>query len=128
MLTHVNNAPGAPLPVGPYSQAVKTGNLVFCAGQIGVDPQTKQMVEGGILEQTGQVLSNIRAVLQAAGSSPDKILMTSVFLTESKQGPVVNELYSQFINPEAPPARQTVVVKELPMGALVEISVIASCL
>lgn len=127
MLTRVNNAPGAPVPIGPYSQAMKAGNLVFCAGQIGLDPSTKQMVLGGISEQVRQVLSNLQAVLQAAGSSPEKILMTTVFLTDSNQGPVVNELYSQFINPEAPPARQTVVVKELPLGALVEISVIALC-
>lgn len=118
---------GAPKPVGPYSAAVASNGLVFLAGQIPLDPETGQMVSGGIEAQTAQVLSNIRAVLQGVGSSPEKIVMTTIFLSEIQFGKAVNELYSKFVNLDLPPARQTVAVKDLPMGALVEISVIAAC-
>jgi len=116
---------GAPKPIGPYSAAVTVGNLVFCAGQIALDPQTNQLISGGVAEQTAQVITNLKAVLKAAGSSPEKIAMTTIFLTSMADGKAVNELYSEFVSKEAPPARQTVAVKELPAGALVEISVIA---
>lgn len=121
-----NRIEGVPAPIGPYSIAVKVGNLLFCAGQIGVDPKTNTLVEGGIKEQTEQVLKNLEAVLTGAGSSPERIAMTTIFLTEMSHGKVVNELYSAFVDLDSPPARQTVAVKELPAGALVEISLIAN--
>ena len=122
----VNGVSGAPAPVGAYSQAVKHGGLVFLAGQIALDPETGQMIEGGVREQCAQVLKNLDAVLQGAGSSSSKIVMTTIFLAEISDAAVVNELYGQFVNAEAAPARQTVAVKDLPLGAKVEISLIAA--
>lgn len=122
----INDAPGAPKPVGAYSQAVEVGGLVFLAGQVGLDPNTGELVTGGLEAQTKQVLENLRAVLTAAGSSPDQVLMTTIFLTEITDSKVVNGLYSEFVNLKAPPARQTIAVKALPLGALVEMSLIAA--
>lgn len=122
----IKNVEGAPKPVGPYSPAVKIEGLLFCSGQIGLDPETGKLVEGGVEEQTKQVLKNMQAVLTASGSSVDRILMTSIFLADIQSGAIVNKLYGEFVNQENPPARQTVAVKDLPLGALVEISVIAS--
>ena len=121
----INNALNAPRPVGPYSQAVKSSGLIFCAGQIALDPKTGQLVEGGLEAQTMQVLDNLCAVLKASGANFNKVVMTTIYLTDIAQGPGVNKIYGKFANPDTPPARQTVVVKELPLGALVEISVIA---
>jgi len=121
----LNKIPNAPEPIGPYSQAVIANSLVFCSGQIAIDPQTGKIVAGGIEEQTTQVLKNLSAVLTGAGSSVDKIIMTTIFLTEIDHGKVVNELYKEFVSKTAPPARQTVAVKALPAGAIVEISLIA---
>lgn len=122
----INDAQGAPKPVGAYSQAVEVGGLVFLAGQIGIDPATGELVAGGIEAQTKQVLTNVRAVLTAAGSSPDQIVMATVFLAEISDSKTVNGFYAEFVNIKNPPARQTVSVKALPMGALIEISVIAA--
>ena len=116
---------GAPDPVGAYSAAVKASGLVFTAGQIALDPENNELIPGGIEEQTSQVLENLGAVLQAAGASPQSILMTTIFLTDISHGAKVNEIYSRFVSSDAPPARQTVAVKALPLGALVEISVVA---
>lgn len=121
----LNELTGVPKPVGAYSQAVRVGDLVFCSGQIGIDPETSELESGGIEVQTKRVFSNIKAALEAVGSSIEKIAMATVFLTDKNHGGTVNELYGAFVNSEAAPARQTVVVKELPMGALIEISVIA---
>ena len=121
----INNAAGAPKPVGAYSQAVTAAGLVFCAGQVGLVPETGKMVDGGVLEQARQVLTNLRAVLEATGSGTDKIVMTTIFLANISDAPVVNELYASFVSSTAAPARQTLAVKDLPLGALVEISVIA---
>ena len=122
----INNAPGAPVPVGPYSQAVRAGGLLFCAGQVGIDPQTGKLVPGDVGAQAEQVLRNLEAVLQHAGSSFEKVAMTSIFLTDMAHFPLVNPIYARFVNADAPPARQTVAVRELPLGALIEISLIAS--
>jgi 2-iminobutanoate/2-iminopropanoate deaminase len=122
----IKNVEGAPKPVGPYSPAVKQDGLLFCSGQIGLDPETGKLVDGGVEGQTAQVLANMKAVLSASGSSIDRILMTSIFLADIQSGAVVNKLYGEFVNQQNPPARQTVAVKDLPLGALVEISVIAS--
>ncbi len=121
----IREAAGAPKPVGAYSAAVKAGGFLFLAGQIGLNPETGALVDGGLEAQTRQVLRNLDAVLAHCGSSPKRITMTTIFLTSIADAKVVNELYGQFVDPAAAPARQTVAVKELPLGALVEISVIA---
>lgn len=121
----ITNIPGAPAPVGAYSPAIKSGQLVFCSGQIALDPSTNKIVAGGVEAEAKQVLKNLEAVLVAAGSSPKKILMTTIFLANIADAKTVNALYSDFVNLDAPPARQTLAVKDLPLGAQVEISVIA---
>ena len=124
MVDAVREIPGAPAPVGPYSPAVVKGDLVFCSGQIGLDPSSGKLKEG-LADQLDQVLVNLEAVLKASGSSVNDILQTTIFLTDIKDGALVNEVYGRFVSPEAPPARQTVAVKDLPLGAVVEISAIA---
>lgn len=121
----LNNAPNVPKPVGAYSQAVDAGGLLFCSGQIGIDPDTGEMVGETVEEQTKQVLKNIQALLTFSGSQMDRIVMTTIFLSDISHGKIVNELYGAAVDPNQPPARQTVAVKDLPLGALVEISVIA---
>ena len=121
----INNAPHAPKPIGPYSQAVVANGFIFTAGQIALDPESGKLIEGGIAEQTVQVLQNLASVLAFSNSGFDRVVMTTVFLTDISHGKVVNELYGKVVSEIAPPARQTVAVKELPMGALIEISVIA---
>ncbi|MBC8263610.1 MAG: RidA family protein [Anaerolineales bacterium] len=115
-------APGA---IGPYSQAIRVGHFVFTAGQLGFDPATGKLVEGGIEEQTRQVLRNIAAVLEAAGSSLDKVVKTTVFLKNMGDFRAMNEVYGEFFANE-PPARSTVEVARLPLEALVEIDTIAA--
>ncbi len=117
---------GAPKPVGPYSAAVRANGMVYLAGQIALDPESGVLIGGTVEEQTAQVLKNLDAVLRGCGTEPRKIVMTTIFLTDIADGKVVNELYGRFVNTDAPPARQTVAVKALPLGALVEISVIAA--
>jgi len=117
---------GAPSPVGAYSPAVKCNGMVFCSGQIAIDPETGEFVTGGVEDQATQVFKNLTAVLAASGSAADKIVMTTIFLAKIEDAKSVNALYSDFVNPDAPPARQTIAVKDLPLGALVEVSVIAS--
>ena len=121
----ITNVPGAPKPVGPYSPAVRAEGLLFLAGQVGIDPETGSLVGGGLEAQLRQVLKNLAAVLAHSGSNPSRIVMTTIFLTNISDSRIVNEVYGEFVNREAPPARQTVAVKELPLGALIEISVIA---
>lgn len=121
----ITNVSGAPKPVGPYSPAIRAGGLLFLAGQVGIDPETGSLVGGGLEAQLRQVLKNLGAVLAHCGSGPEKIVMTTIFLTNISDSRIVNEVYGEFVNREAPPARQTVAVKELPLGALIEISVIA---
>lgn len=115
----------APKALGPYSQAVKYGNFVFTAGQIGIDPETGKIVEGGIAEQTEQVIRNLRAVLEKAEMTFDNVIKADVFLTELDTFKDMNEIYSHYFS-QAEPARTTVIVKELPKGALIEIALIAA--
>jgi 2-iminobutanoate/2-iminopropanoate deaminase len=119
----------APAAIGPYSQAIGLGNLVFCSGQIPLDPQSMQIEATEIRTQTQKVLANLKAVLAAAGSSPAKILKTTVFLTDLKNFEVFNQEYGAFFEKEgasAPtPARSTIQVSGLPRGALVEVEAIA---
>lgn len=118
------HTPDAPAAIGPYSQAVRAGNLLFLSGQIPLDPTTGKMIEGGIAAQTRQVMLNLQAVLQAAGVSTDAVVKTTIYLTDMGDFQAVNEIYSQYFN--APfPARATVQVTDLPRGAQVEIDAIA---
>lgn len=114
----------APAAIGPYSQAIKAGGMVFAAGQIPLDPATGQMLSGGIQEQTERVLENVRAVLTAAGSSFEAVVKTTVFLKSMSDFAAMNEVYSRYFTGVAP-ARSTVAVADLPRGALVEIECIA---
>jgi 2-iminobutanoate/2-iminopropanoate deaminase len=115
----------APLPVGPYSQAIAHGDLVFASGQIPLDPRTGALVAGPIEAQAERVLENLRAVLEAAGSSMDRVLRTTVYVTDLSLFARVNAVYARYF-PTRPPARATVQVAALPLGALIEIDVIAS--
>jgi 2-iminobutanoate/2-iminopropanoate deaminase len=114
----------APKPVGPYSQAVVSGDLVFCAGQIGLDPATGRLVDGGFAAQLDRVLANLTAVLAAEGLSLGDVVKTTVFVTDLKDGPALNQAYGRAF-PEPHPARSTVQVAALPAGAVVEIEAIA---
>ena len=114
----------APAAIGPYSQAIKAGGFVFVSGQIPIDPRTGQFVEGGIAEQTRQVLTNVKAVLEGAGSGLDRVVKTTVFLADMKEFGGMNEVYSTFFS-EPPPARATVAAAGLPRDARVEIEVVA---
>lgn len=118
---HTQDAPEA---IGPYSQAVRAGSLVYTAGQVGIDPAVGRLVEGGITEQTRRALTNIRAILEAAGSSIDRVVKTTVFMADLSQFATMNAVYAEFF-PEHPPARSTVQVAGLPLGALVEIEAVA---
>ena len=115
---------GAPQAIGPYSQAVAAGGFVYASGQIPLDPSTGQFVEGGVREQTAQVLRNLSAVLEAAGTGLPRVVKTTVFLADMNDFAAMNEVYATFF-PEEPPARSTVQAARLPRDARVEIDVIA---
>ncbi|MGB8226234.1 MAG: RidA family protein [Sedimentisphaerales bacterium] len=114
----------APAAIGPYSQAVAIGNMIYLAGQIGLEPKSGKLVEGGIAGETKQVLENIKAVLLAAGSDITKVVSTTVYLADMEDFAKMNEVYAKFFK-EPCPARATVAVKSLPKNARVEISAIA---
>lgn len=114
----------APRAIGPYSQAVVAGGFVFASGQIPLDPQTGEFVAGGVAEQTEQVLINLIAVLEAAGSSLDQVVKTTVFLADMKDFAAMNEVYGRYFSAE-PPARATVEAARLPRDARVEIEAVA---
>jgi 2-iminobutanoate/2-iminopropanoate deaminase len=114
----------APAAIGPYSQAVLSGGLAFLSGQIPLDPQTGQIVEGDIAAQTARVLENVKAVLEACGSSFEQVLKTTVYLKDLGEFARMNEVYARYF-PTAPPARSTVEVARLPRDARVEIDLIA---
>ena len=114
----------APAAIGPYSQAINEGGLIFVSGQIPIDPATGAFVEGGIVEQTTQSLTNLGNILKEAGSDYSKVMKTTVFLADIADFAAMNGVYAQFF--QAPyPARSAVAVKDLPKGALVEIECIA---
>lgn len=123
MSREVISTPNAPAAVGPYSQAVRVGNLVFTAGQIAIDPKLGRLIEGDVAAQTRQVLKNLTAVLEAAGSSLTQVVKTTVFLQDIHDFAAMNAVYAEFF-PESPPARSTVQVAALPLGALVEIEAV----
>lgn len=111
-------------PVGPYSQAIVIGNLVWTSGQIGIDPGTGELVDGGIEAETEQVMKNLSAVLAAAGSGIDRVIKSLIFITDMKDFARVNAVYSRYFQ-EPFPARSTVQIAALPKGAKVEIEVVA---
>lgn len=114
----------APAAIGPYSQAVCAGNMIFCSGQIALDPATGEMVQGDVVMQTERVMANIAAVLSASGAGFDNVVKTTIFLVEMGDFAAVNEVYGRFFSSHKP-ARSTVAVKSLPRGALVEIEAVA---
>jgi 2-iminobutanoate/2-iminopropanoate deaminase len=114
----------APAAIGPYSQAVKTGNLLFCSGQIPLIPETGEMISGTIEEETARVMENLGSVLEAAGIGFEKVVKTTIYLTDMSDFPKVNHIYGSYF-PTTKPARVTVAVAALPRGAKVEIDAVA---
>lgn len=114
----------APKAIGPYEQAVKVGDFVYASGQIPLDPKTGNLIEGGIAVQTRRVMENLRAVVEAAGSSLERVVKTTVFLKDIGDFAAMNEVYGEYLS-KSKPARSTVAVADLPRGALVEIDLIA---
>jgi 2-iminobutanoate/2-iminopropanoate deaminase len=121
------STPNAPAAIGPYSQAIQIEDLVFTSGQVGLDPETGQLVAGGIAEQTTQVIENLKAVLSAAECPLANVVKTTVFLKDMNDFAAMNEIYGRYFAPEGTtaPARSTVEVSRLPKDALVEIELIA---
>ena len=118
-IVSTNNAPGA---IGPYSQAVIAGGMVYTSGQIAIDPATGNMVEGGVKEQTEQVCKNVKALLEASGTSIGKVVKTTCFLADMADFAAFNEIYAGYFTGK--PARSCVAVKTLPKGALVEVDTV----
>lgn len=125
MTRHAVSTPGAPSAIGPYSQGIAAGDLVFCSGQIGLDPATGVLVDGGVEAQAERALRNLSAVLDAAGCSFDDVVKTTLFLADIADFAAVNAVYGRFM-PDPPPARSTFAVGALPKGALIEVEAIAA--
>jgi 2-iminobutanoate/2-iminopropanoate deaminase len=122
----VVSTPRAPKAIGPYSQGIQAGDFLFTAGEAGVDPASGKLVEGGVAAQTRQALENIRAILEAAGSSLQRVVKCGVFLADLADFQAMNSVYAEFFPADkGPPARTTVQAAKLPMGALVEIDAVA---
>lgn len=124
MSIDVISTPHAPAAIGPYSQAVRSGNLLFLSGQIPLDPATGQLIPGDITAQTERVLKNLAAILEAAGSGLGKVLKTTVYLKDLAEFGRMNDVYGKFFG-EEPPARATVEVARLPRDAAIEIDLVA---
>lgn len=124
MQRDVISTPNAPAAIGPYSQAIGVEGLLFCSGQIPLDPATGNVVEGGIEEQTRQVLENVKALLAAAGTSLENVVKSTIFLADMNDFSTVNGIYGEYFQND-PPARSTVQVARLPRDVRVEIEVIA---
>ena len=124
MMKKVIKTAKAPSAIGPYSQAIQVGNLVYTSGQIPIDPSTGVVVEGGIKEQTRQSLQNVKSILEEAGLTMSDVLKTTVFMADMNDFAEMNAVYAEFFT-EPYPARSAVAVKTLPKGALVEIEVVA---
>jgi 2-iminobutanoate/2-iminopropanoate deaminase len=117
---------GAPAAIGPYAQGVRVGNLIFTAGQIPIDPATQQVISGGIAEQTKRVLENLKAILEEAGSSLDRVVKATVFLKDLNDFSAMNSVYADYLESDGEaPARTTVEVSRLPRNVLIEIELIA---
>ena len=119
------STPGAPRAIGPYSQGIKANGLIFTAGQVGFDPESGELVDGGIAEQTHRVLQNLRAILRAGGTDLVHVVKTTVFLVDMADFALMNEVYAEFFGDHRP-ARSTVAVASLPRGARVEIEAVAT--
>lgn len=119
--------PSAPKAVGPYSQGVRCGNLLFTAGQAALDPITQQLISGGIAEQTRRTLENLKAVLEAGGTTLDRVVKANVYLKDMNDFAAMNAVYAEYLAPQGvvPPARTTIEAARLPKDALVEIELIA---
>lgn len=115
----------APAAIGPYSQAIQVGNVLYCSGQIGIDPGTNLLVQGGIGSETRQVMNNLRMVLKAAGYSFDDVVSAQIFMTDLDQYETMNQVYQSYFF-DAPPARSTMEVARLPRGASIEIVMTAA--
>lgn len=126
MQKNIIKTSNAPAPIGPYSQAVKTGSLLFISGQIAIEPSTGNILTENIETETRQVMKNLEAILTEAGLSFDNIVKTTIFLSDMNLFAKVNEIYGSFFSGTSFPARETVAVKGLPKNVNVEISVIAS--
>lgn len=120
------NTPNAPLPIGPYNQATSLNGLIFISGQIAIDPATNELVLENIEAETHQVLKNLKAILEAGGSSLEKVLKATVFVKDMNLFGRINAVYGEYFKPEFAPARELVQVSELPKFVNIEISVIAS--
>jgi len=125
MLKKTVETSAAPAAIGPYSQAIRAGGFIFYSGQIPLDPQSGVLVDGGIDEQTRQVMANMKAVLSASGRSFDDVVKTTIYLTDLADFATVNEIYGEYFT-EMPPARACVQVAALPKGARIEIEWIAA--
>jgi 2-iminobutanoate/2-iminopropanoate deaminase len=123
-MREVISTQNAPKAIGPYSQAIRANGFIFVSGQIPVDPLTQLIVEGGVAEQTERVLTNLEAILKAAGSSLEKVVRTGVFLKDMTEFAAMNDVYERFF-PQSAPARSTVEVARLPKDVHVEIDVVA---
>ena len=124
--TKVIKTSNAPEPVGPYNQAIKAGNFIYCSGQIAIDPVSNEInCLGNIEKETTQVLKNLLAVLNAGGAKVEDVIKTTIYLTDLKNFQTVNTIYSDFFDVENPPARACVEVSSLPKGVLIEIDCIA---
>ena len=119
------STPQAPRPIGPYSQGVISGGFLFCSGQIALDPETGELVDGDVATQTERVLQNLVAVLKEAKMGPENVVKTTVYLADMAEFPRMNEIYARYFVKE-PPARSTIAAAALPKGARVEIDVIAA--
>ena len=124
MKKNVIHTDKAPKAIGPYSQAIRTDSMVYTAGQIGIDPATGELIGSTVEEQTRQALTNLRGVLEAAGSNMDQVVKATVFLKDMNDFAKMNPIYAEFFG-ENPPARSTIAVAGLPKGGLVEIEVVA---
>jgi 2-iminobutanoate/2-iminopropanoate deaminase len=124
MSRHAITTTGAPAAIGPYSQGIVGGDLLFCSGQLGLDPATGELVDGGVEAQTGRALRNLTAVLDAAGLTFGDVLKTTIYLARIEDFATVNGIYAAFM-PDPAPARSTFAVGALPKGGLVEIEAIA---
>ncbi|MGH7774952.1 MAG: RidA family protein [Candidatus Binatia bacterium] len=114
----------APKAIGPYEQAIRVNGLVYTAGQIPLDPKTGNLIDGGIAAQTRRVMENLKGVLEASGSSLDRVVKATVFLKNMADFPAMNEVYAEYLG-NSKPARSTVAVADLPRGALIEIDLVA---
>lgn len=118
------NTPHAPAPIGPYNQAVQSGPFLFVSGQIPMDPVSGKLIQGDVVDQTRMVMENLKAILQEAGLDFSHVIKCSIFISDMKDFPRINEVYGQYFQGD-PPARETVQVAGLPLGVDVEISCIA---